>query len=320
MPGPIARIEPNRAEKRKAIEMSYTVEKVASENAIVGEGPVWNTARQILHWTDIQGGKFWEFDPVTGINTQMHDGDFVAGVGVNAPGGLAVGTWEGVKLWRSDDDWVWLHQGDVEGRSIKLNDVTTGPDGSLIGGTGHLDSCALMRFKPDGTAEILDDGLGLCNGMGFSPDLSTFYSTDSVERVIYQWDHSPTSGELSNRRDFTRIDSSLGIPDGMTVDAEGFVWSAVWYGGVVIRFDPDGKEERRVEIPAAQTSSAMFGGKDLNELYVTTASFGSDGTKSGMEPEGFDMSTYRGGDLFRVKLDIQGKPEFQTQFKWPAST
>ena len=73
-----------------------------------------------------------------------------------------------------------------------------------------------------------------------------------------------------------------------------------------------------MDIPAAQTSSAMFGGKDLNELYVTTANFGSDGGESGMEPPGFDMSTYRGGDLYRVKLDIQGKLEFPTRFDWPA--
>ncbi len=298
--------------------MEYRVEKLVSENAIVGEGPVWNPERQILYWIDIQGGRFWEYDPSTGVNHKLHDGYNIAGVVPNESGGLTVGTWEGVQLWRSDDDWVWLHQGSYEGRPLKLNDVTTGPDGSLIGGTGHLDSCTLFRFKPDGSIEIIDDGLALANGMGFSPDLKTFYSTDSPVREIYAWDHDPQTGAFSNKRVFTRIDDSLGIPDGMTVDAEGFVWSAIWYGGTVIRFDPDGTEERRVDIPAAQTSSAMFGGKDLNELYVTTASFGSDGTASGMEPPGFDMSAYRGGDLYRVKLDIQGKPEFPTRFDWPA--
>ena len=122
-----------------------------------------------------------------------------------------------------------------------------------------------------------------------------------------------------NKRVFATIPSDWGIPDGMTVDAEGFVWSAIWYGGMVVRLDPDGKEERRVEIPAAQTSSAMFGGKDLNELYVTTAAFGTGSSElTGWEPAGFSPDSYRGGDLYRVKLDIQGKPEFVTDFAWPA--
>ena len=300
--------------------MEYHVEKLAAENALVGEGPVWDIESQSLYWVDIQGGRFWNFDPSTGANTLMHEGYNVAGVTRNTRGGLTVGTWEGVQLWNSDDDFVWLHRGEIDGRPIKLNDLTVGPDGSLYGGSGHLDSCTLFRFKPDGTVEIIDDGIELCNGMGFSPDLRTFYSTDTPKHEIYKWDHNLVTGEISNKKVFATIPVDWGIPDGMTVDAEGFVWSAIWYGGMVVRFDPDGKEERRVEFPAAQTSSAMFGGKDLNELYVTTATSGTgDPELTGWEPPGFKLDSYRGGDLYRVKLDIQGKPEFITDFGPPVS-
>jgi len=300
--------------------MEYHVEKLAAENALVGEGPVWDIESQSLYWVDIQGGRFWNFDPSTGANTLMHEGYNVAGVTRNTRGGLTVGTWEGVQLWNSDDDFVWLHRGEIDGRPIKLNDLTVGPDGSLYGGSGHLDSCTLFRFKPDGTVEIIDDGIELCNGMGFSPDLRTFYSTDTPKHEIYKWDHNLVTGEISNKKIFATIPVDWGIPDGMTVDAEGFVWSAIWYGGMVVRFDPDGKEERRVEFPAAQTSSAMFGGKDLNELYVTTATSGTgDPELTGWEPPGFKLDSYRGGDLYRVKLDIQGKPEFITDFGPPVS-
>ncbi|MCH7970234.1 MAG: SMP-30/gluconolactonase/LRE family protein [Chloroflexi bacterium] len=300
--------------------MGYEVEKLASENALVGEGPMWDVESQTLYWIDIQGGKFWNYDPATGENKLLHEGYNTAGAGRNKQGGLTVATWEGVQLWNSDDDFVWLHQGEIDGHPIKLNDVMPGPNGSLFGGSGHLDSCTLFRFNADGSVDIIDDGLELCNGMGFSPDLRTFYSTDTPKFEIYKWDHNPGTGEISNKRVFATIPSDWGVPDGMTVDAEGFVWSAMWYGGMVVRLDPDGKEERRIEIPAAQTSSAMFGGKDLNELYVTTAAFGSGSDeRTGMEPAGFDMSSYRGGDLFRVKLDIQGKPEFVTDFAWPAT-
>ena len=300
--------------------MGYEVEKLASENALVGEGPMWDVESQTLYWIDIQGGRFWNYDPATGENELLHEGYNTAGAGRNKQGGLTVATWEGVQLWNSDDDFVWLHQGEIDGHPIKLNDVMPGPNGSLFGGSGHLDSCTLFRFNADGSVDIIDDGLELCNGMGFSPDLRTFYSTDTPKFEIYKWDHNPGTGEISNKRVFATIPSDWGVPDGMTVDAEGFVWSAMWYGGMVVRLDPDGKEERRIEIPAAQTSSAMFGGKDLDELYVTTAAFGSGSDeRTGMEPAGFDMSSYRGGDLFRVKLDIQGKPEFVTDFAWPAT-
>ena len=300
--------------------MVYEIEKLAAENALVGEGPVWDVESQTLYWIDIQGGKFWNFDPATGKNNLLHEGYNVAGATRNKQGGLTVGTWEGVQLWHSDDDFTWLHRGEIDGKPIKLNDVTVGPDGSLYGGSAHLVSYTLFRFNPDGTAEIIDDGLELCNGMGFSPDLLTFYSTDSPKHEIYKWDHNPTTGAITNKRVFATIPDNYGIPDGMTVDAEGFVWSAIWYGGMVVRLDPDGKEERKVEFPAAQTSSAMFGGKDLNELYVTTATSGTgDTTRSGWEPEDFDMNTYRGGDLYRAKLDIQGKPEFITDFAVPQS-
>jgi len=295
--------------------MEYQIEKLAAEEALIGEGPVWDVESQSLYWVDIQGGRFWNFDPTTGENELLHTGYNVAGVTRNRGGSLTVGTWEGVQLWNSDDDFKWLFQGEHEGRPFKLNDLIVGPDGSLYGGSAHLDSCTLFRFNTDGSVEIIDDGLDLCNGMGFSPDLSTFYSTDSPRHEIYKWDYNQSTREISNKRVFATIPSELGIPDGMTVDAEGYVWSAIWYGGTVVRIDPDGKEERRVEFPAAQTSSAMFGGKDLNELYVTSATSGTGSTeRTGWEPAGFDMNSYRGGDLYRVKLDIQGKPEFITDF------
>ena len=100
----------------------------------------------------------------------------------------------------------------------------------------------------------------------------------------------------------------------MTVDSEGFIWSAIWFGSKVKRFDPDGKLEREIHFPATQTSCPMFGGKDLNELYVTTASAGTGDPPIGFEPINYDFKAYRGGDLFRVKLDIQGKAEYKTKF------
>ena len=301
--------------------MDYEITKLASPNAIVGEGPVWDGDNNILYWTDIQGGRFFKFDPSTNENEQIHNGVNVGGLRVNKNGGLILGTWEGVMLWESDENYKWIKEGtlpDKRNTKVKINDATSGPDGSFYCGTDASDyeKDVLFRVNPDETIDIIDEGVKLCNGMGFSPDETIFYSTDTIQKIIYKWDYNKSTREISNKRVFVKNDApDQGLTDGMTIDSEGYVWSAIWWGSKVMRFDPDGKLEREIHIPASQTSCVMFGGKDLNELYVSTASFGSGSTElMGIEPEGYDLSTYRGGDLFRVKLDIQGKLEYKTMF------
>ncbi len=303
--------------------MDYEITKLASPNAIVGEGPVWDGDNNIVYWTDIQGGRFFKFDPSTNENDQIHNGVNVGGLRVNKNGGLMLGTWEGVMLWESDEKFKWIKEGtlpDKRNTEVKINDATSGPDGSFYCGTDASDyeNDVLFRVNPDETIDIIDEGVKLCNGMGFSPDETIFYSTDTIQKIIYKWDYNKSTREISNKRVFVKNDApDQGLTDGMTIDSEGYVWSAIWWGSKVMRFDPDGKLEREIHFPASQTSCVMFGGKDLNELYVSTASFGAGSTElMGIEPEGYDLSTYRGGDLFRVKLDIQGKPEYQTNFNW----
>jgi len=300
--------------------MEYNIEMLADPNSIVGEGPVWDWRRERLLWTDIRTGRVFDYDPASGVNEQIHSGVFVGGLAVNAQGGLTLGTWEGVMLWRSDDDYAWLHHDTYEGRRLQFNDCSTGPDGSFFAGTMLEDGSpgTLFRFFPDGSVEIVADGVGVSNGMGFSPDLRTFYHTDTRPKIIYAYDHDPETGRITNRREWVKVPDTEGGPDGMTVDAEGFVWSANWGSGCVMRFDPDGKEERRINFPATQTSSVMFGGKDLNELYVTSAYTGTGEPPTGRERPGYDFSANRGGQLYRVKVDIQGKREFETDFAWPA--
>jgi len=298
------------------------IDKVAEENAVVGEGPIWNADQQALIWTDIHTGRLFLFDPGTGENRQIHSGFNVGGLMQNASGGYACFIWDGVVLWNSDDDWVRVQPESFEGQPLRFNDVIAAPDGSAYAGTYFPEEKGrLYRVGPDGALSILEEGIGCSNGMGFSPDLKTMYFTDAMAREIYAYDLDAETGALSNRRLFVRVSGEDGVPDGMTVDAEGFVWSANWFGGCIIRFDPDGREERRVSTPAKQTSSVMFGGRDLDELYFTTAAFdcppGSD-----LDPIGYDWDeyakSYRGGGLFRIRgLGIQGKPEFKSNFSWP---
>jgi D-xylono/L-arabinono-1,4-lactonase len=295
---------------------SLSIEKIADPRAVVGEGTVWDGKTKTLYWTDIHTGRVFAYDPVSSENRQIHQGVNVGGLRVNRGGGLAFGTWEGVQLWRSDAENVWLHRAP----ELQFNDVTAGPDGSFYAGSYLLDRPGVLyRYFPNGLVEVVAEGLGISNGMGFSPDLRTFYHTDSTAREIYAYDYNPTTHRLGRRRSFAKIGNDLGVPDGMTVDAAGFVWSANWAGGCVIRFDPDGKEERRIAFPATQTSAVAFGGPDLTDLYVSTASNGTGAPPSVLEPAGYDYSAYRGGALFRVRgLDLPGKPEFETDLVWPA--
>ena len=298
------------------------IEKLAEVNALVGEGPMWDSDNQKLLWTDIRTGRMFSYDPASNAHQQIHSGYYVGGFVLNKQGGLLMFIWDGVVLWKSDDEWVKIYDDYYEGELLRFNDVIAAPGGRAFAGTFYdmERPGRLLRFDPDGTVETVEEGIGCSNGMGFSLDLKTMYYTNSSVRTIYAYDYDPDTGRMSNRRNFVVLPNTEGVPDGMTVDAEGFVWTAVWYGGCVIRFDPDGKEERRIEIPAKQTSSVMFGGKDLTDLYITTAETKASPGGS-LDPVNYDWESYnngyRGGGLFRIRLDVRGREEFKANFAWP---
>jgi D-xylonolactonase len=148
---------------------------------------------------------------------------------------------------------------------------------------------------------LLDD-VDISNGMGFTPDRKQMYYTDTPKREIYLFDYDQDTGDITSRRVFVRTPEGEGMPDGMTVDAEGYIWSARWDGSCLVRYSPDGREDRRIEFPAKKVSSVIFGGEDYTDMYVTTA--------------GGDNKTEEGsgaGALFRINVGIRGVPEFPSQ-------
>ena len=168
-----------------------------------------------------------------------------------------------------------------------------------------------MRFEKDGSVTQLFDGLGCPNGMGFTPDDKGMYFTDSVPREIYLFDYDRKTGVLSNRRTFADIPKEIGAPDGMTVDAEGFVWTAIWFGGRVRRYAPDGRLDNEVHLPVTQPSAIIFGGPDLRDIYVTSA-FSTEADS--FKPPGFDLGAPRGGGLYAFRVEgVSGKPLFRSR-------
>jgi sugar lactone lactonase YvrE len=189
---------------------------------------------------------------------------------------------------------------------MRLNDGAVDANGRFWVGSMNSEKQdephgSLYRFDPDGSVHTMDTGFTVSNGLGWSPDQRIFYFIDTFRRVINAYDYSATTGSISNRRVFVRTVESDGFPDGLAVDSEGHVLVAFWGGWKVVRYDPDGKQEREIRFPVANPTACTFGGRDRDELYVTSARLGLTEDQLAQQP--------MAGDLFRVRLNIQGQQE-----------
>jgi sugar lactone lactonase YvrE len=146
--------------------------------------------------------------------------------------------------------------------------------------------------------------------MGFSPDNRTMYHTDSILRTIYKYDYDLENGAISSRRVFAEVPPDLGMPDGLTVDSEGYLWSAHWMGSRITRYRPDGAIDRIIECPFRKPTSLVFGGAGLRDLYVTTASDKEEAPQSARLSEDRAISK-GGGFVYRCRTDVTGKPEYR---------
>lgn len=292
------------------------IQVVADYGDLCGEGPLWDHARGTLYWIDATGQRFYSYHPASSRHEILKEGLEIYGFAFHHSRGFVLTNTSGIWLWDHQKEPI-LVASEVDGVKCQMNDCIADPEGRLFAGSFYYDPAGsyplgyLMRIDPDHTVRIVDEGIHLANGLGFSPDEKTLYFTDSVARTIYAYDYEPKAGQIKNRRVFVKVSGEEGIPDGLTVDAEGFVWSAQWYGSCVVRYDAAGKEERRIQIPAKQVSSLAFGGESLTDLFITSA-----GKSEPMPvmPPGYDPTTGpMGGQLFRMHLDIQGKPEYKAK-------
>jgi sugar lactone lactonase YvrE len=225
-------------------------------------------------WLDILGMRVHTYDPATGRRTVRTTEQHVGAVKPRAGGGLVLNLRDGVGLLDPDDTFRWLHHEPVAGR--RANDAAVAPDGSLWAGTMRYDEApgggTLTRLTGDGTAQTVLSDVTVSNGTGWSPDGRLMYYVDTPTRRVDVFDHD---GErVHGRRPFVEIEEGAGFPDGLTVDAEGCVWVALWDGGAVRRYTPDGALDRVIQLPAPRTTACAFGGADLTDLYITTARVG----------------------------------------------
>ena len=282
-----------------------------------GEAPIWDATQQCLYWTDC-AGKFYRYDWKTRRREIVMDNFEITGCALDHSGGFTFANSCGVWLWNRKDK-PSLIVTKIGGVKLQLNDCIADPEGRLLAGSCFYNPREkyplgrLFCVQTNGTVQILDEGIHLANGLGFSPDRRTLYFADSVARVIYAYEYDATTGSAKNRRVFVKVADTSGLPDGLTVDARGFVWSAEWYGGCICRYDPDGKLERRVQIPAKQTSSLAFGGPEMNDIFVTSA---AKSEPMPVMPLGYDPeSGYFGGGLFHLNAGVTGVVEYRTKFR-----
>lgn len=296
-------------------ESDEQIEVIANFGDLCGEGPRWNSREQALYWTDLLRPRLYRCGWAERKPEILSQRFQVSGFVFNEAGGLVVTNVTGIWLWDLQSEPALIAR-EQDGHTCIMNDCIADPEGRVFSGsyfrnpsTGNFDRVGyLFCVDNDGSVSIVDEGFRLSNGLGFSLDHRTFYFVDSADRVIYAYDRRLTDGALSNRRVLVHVPATEGIPDGLTVDAEGYLWCAHWFGGCLIRYDPEGAVERRIEMPAAQVSSVAFGGPDLEDLFVTSA---AKTDSLNIAPPGYDPNRmFTGGPVYRFKPGVQGRDQF----------
>ncbi len=269
------------------------------------EGPLWHPMEQRLYWTDIPTGHMFRYDRATEKSEQIYAGEPVGGYTIQENGSLLLFKSRGcIEAWQEGKITTLIQEIDDE-QKTRFNDVIADPAGRVFCGTMPSPEQnperlgRLYRLDTDGTLTKILDDIDVSNGMGFTPDHKQMYYTESGKRKIYLFDYDQASGTLSNQRVHITIPDSEGFPDGLSVDAEGYIWSARWDGGHLFRYNPDGEEVLRIPLPAKDVTCLTFGGSDYSDIYITTAG----GDNRSVKGEG-------AGAVFQVNLGIRGVPEF----------
>jgi sugar lactone lactonase YvrE len=283
------------------------LENLVNAQQGAGETPIWVPEENALYWIDVIGGTVHRYNPADGQVNDWKPDVAITALARRASGAWIIATTTGMYFWDHETNQSeFIADPEADNPDCRCNDGVVDRQGRFLVGTMNEkeltapDGC-LFRMDPDGTIHKLDDGFALTNGIALSPDGTTLYVTDMMGGSIRAYDYDTGTGEVSNKRIFVEVPSEAGVPDGLIVDSEGFIWSAHWGGSRVTRYDPDGAIEREIPVPAANVTCMGFGGADLDELYITTAWFLLSDDERKDQPQA--------GDLFRIKTDVKGLPE-----------
>ena len=279
----------------------------STEQHVLGEGARWDGRRGELLRVDILAGRVHR-------DTIGDDGSLVPVRDYRLPGTVgAIAPVEGDEGWllatgrglaHLSPDGTLRHVAEVAPARTRMNDAACDPQGRLWAGSladdHHEGGGALYRLERDGRIDQVLDGLTIANGLGWSPDGATMYLADSGPRVIHAFDFDGEIGAIANGRTLLEVDEAVGTPDGLTVDAAGDLWVAIYGGGRVQRYSPDGALREELHVPARETTSCAFAGSGLHRLYVTTATENWTDEQRRAEPTA--------GLVYRFDTDSHGRP------------
>ncbi|TMG12542.1 MAG: SMP-30/gluconolactonase/LRE family protein [Chloroflexi bacterium] len=287
---------------------SRPVELVADLRNVIGEGPVWLEDEQRLVWVDIKGHHVHWLDPKTGRLEQI---DVSADVGAVAPttsGALIAAAGNGFQALDQKSGRIkTLAVAEPDRPGNRMNDGKCDSRGRFWAGTMADDETpgagGLYRLNLDYTVDRMLSDVTVSNGLDWTADDRLMYYIDSASHRVDVLDYESSAGTIANRRPLIQIDKSDGMPDGMTLDAEGGLWVALWGGWSVRRYRPDGSFDLEIKIPASKVSSCVFGGPDFSDLYITTAA-------SGLSEKQLEKQPHAGG-LFRCRPGHGGRPPYR---------
>ena len=272
-------------------------EPVTGPVAFHGEGPVWSAAWGGLRWVDLLAGDVLSLAP-DGSAQRRHVGPRLTAMRPRREGGAVLALERGFAL--EDADGSVRELPEVLDEGLRFNDGGCDPDGRFWCGSMAYDqragAAAMHRLDPDGTVHHCFGDLTISNGLEWSPDGTKAYYTDTPTARVDVFDYGRDSG-LSDRRPFAVLPEGAGWPDGLTVDAEGGVWVAVYGGACVRRYGPDGALDAVVEVSTPKPTACTFGGDDLDVLYITST---REDLPAGTEP--------LAGALFAVRSGVRGQP------------
>jgi sugar lactone lactonase YvrE len=294
---------------------------ILDAQADLGEGPAWDSTRNLLYWVDIRAGRLHVYNPHSGEDLAYETGQLLGCVASARSGKLVCGLKDGLATLDLSTSHLPLREGvGVRAEYLarpeshlpgnRFNDGKCSPDGRFLAGT--MDNAeveatgSLYSLGPDGALKTLLTGLRISNGLAWSPDYRTFYFIDTPTRQVMTYDYDLGTGEIANPRLAITIPAEFGWPDGMTSDLTGRLWIAMWGGAQITVWDAaKGQLIERIPIPAKNVTSCAFGGPQRNQLYITSARKGLDSA---------DLTAYPAtGGLFRLETNVEGLPTFQFQ-------
>jgi L-arabinonolactonase len=273
----------------------------------LGEGILWDSRREVLWWTDIQRRRLHRYLPGFGATEVLETPERVGSFGLVAASEQLITAFEsGVALyhpWEKTLRWLARPQAQITG--IRFNDGRVDRRGRFWCGTMVEDAASSARgnlycVDQTGSARCQVRDVRISNSLCMSPDGKLLYFADSPTRTINVYELAEPDGVLGPPRVFARTPDGS-VPDGATVDQDGCVWSAHWGGACVVRYTPEGRVDRTIEVPATQPSCVCFGGADLDLLFVTSARENLDAAVLEREPHAGDVFVYRTG--------VKGLPE-----------